>query len=189
MAFTPLYCQAYQVQQAQRVLKAGKMLIGNGEPVTETMTKVRFPRFVEAWNAGSLRNAHLYTPLGLGSPSKLRREDDILPGIRSHIENGGLWYYYLGWNQVRLTRPCAAARLFPFTPIELHAGYLIGKERIVASRSGVYGWGDKSAVKVYAYGPTGEELKDFKAPRRIIGGKAYTELKLPPGAIGIIERQ
>jgi hypothetical protein len=73
--------------------------------------------------------------------------------------------------------------------VELHAGYLIGKERILASRSGLYGWGDKCPVKVYVYGPTGEELKDFKAPRRVIGGKAYTELKLPPGAIGIIERQ
>lgn len=189
VAFTPLYCQPFQVQQARRVLQAGKLLIGNGEPVTETMTKLHFPRFVEAWNAISLRNAHLYCPLGLGSPSKVRREEDLLPGIRSHLENGGLYYYYCGWNVVKLTHPCAAARLFPFTPIELHAGYLLGRERILASRSGLYGWGDKSQGRVYVYGPDGLLVPDFKAPRHTLGGKVYTELRLPPGGIGIIEKQ
>ena len=40
-----------------------------------------------------------------------------------------------GWNVVKLTHPTAAPHLFPFTPLELHAGYLIGKERIVTAIS------------------------------------------------------
>lgn len=188
VAFTPLYCQAYQVQQAKRVLNAGKLLIGNGQPVTETMTKLHFPRFVEAWHAASLRNAHLYCPLGLGSPDKLRSEEDIVPGIRSHLMNGGLWYYYCGWNVVKLTHPSAAARLFPFTPIELHEGYLIGQERILTAKSGLFGWGDKSNARVYAYGPDGIEIKGFKAPVRTIQGKTYFEVRVPQGGIVIVER-
>jgi hypothetical protein len=188
VAFTPLYCQAYQVQQAKRVLNAGKLLIGNGQPVTETMTKLHFPRFVEAWNASRLCNAHLYTPLGLGSPDKLRSEEYIVPGIRSHLMNGGLWYYYCGWNQVKLTHPCAAGRLFPFTPIELHEGYLIGQERILTAKSGLFGWGDRSKVKVYAYTPDGLEVKGFRAPIREVKGQLYTEIRVPQGGIAIIER-
>ena len=89
---------------------------------------------------------------------------------------------------MKLTHPCAAAHLFPFTPIELHAGCLLGRERILVSRSGRYGWGDKSKTRVYVYDATGHEVKDFKAPARTIDGKVYTELRLPPGGIGIIER-
>jgi hypothetical protein len=188
VAFTPLYCQAYQAQQARRLLGAGKILIANGQPVTETMTKLRFPRFVEAWNAGSLRKAHLYSPLGLSSPDKVKSEADIVPSIRSHIENGGLWYYYCGWHRVQLTRPSAAAHLFPFTPVELQAGYLIGRERILAARSGIYGWGDQSPRRVTVYDAEGLEVKDFPAPLRVLEGKHYTELRLPPGGLGIIER-
>jgi hypothetical protein len=39
--------------------------------------------------------------------------------------------------------------LFPFTPIELHAGYLLGKERIISIHSGNYGWpGTRCLVQV-----------------------------------------
>src|SRR6185312_9390610 len=30
--------------------------------------------------------------------------------------------------------------LFPFTSLEIHSGYLLGKERIVTTRSGEFGW-------------------------------------------------
>ena len=188
VAFTPLYCQAYQVQQAKRVLDAGKILIGNTQPVTETMTKLHFPRFIEAWNPIKLRNAHLYTPLGISSPDKVHSELDIVPSIRSHLQNGGLWYHYYVLDKVQLTHPTAAAHLFPFTPIELHAGYLIGQERILTAKSGLFGWGDKSKVRVFVYTPDGLPVKDFNAPQREIKGMTYTELRLPQGGIGIIER-
>lgn len=188
VAFTPLYCQAYQVQQARRVLDAGKILVGNGQPQTETMTRLQFPRFVEAWNAGSLRNAHLYCPLGLSSPDKVKREADLVPSICSHLENGGLWYYYCAFDAVKLTHPEATAHLFPFTPIELHAGYLIGRERILTARSGLFGWNDRSRARAYVYRPDGTLVTGFTAPRRELEGKTYTELRLPPGGLGIIER-
>jgi hypothetical protein len=189
VALTPLYCQAYQVQQARRVLNAGKVLIGNGQPVTETMTQIHFPRFVEAWNASNLRFAHLYCPLGLSSPDRVESEEDIVPSIRAHLENGGLWYYYCGWNRVTLTHPTAAAHLYPFTPVELHQGYLIGRERILTARSGIFGWNDRSRHRVFVYGRDGKAIEAFTAPTRTVKGCTYTELRLPPGALGIIERQ
>ena len=188
VALTPLYCQAYQVQQAKRVLDAGKWLIGNGQPVTETMTKLHFPRFVEAWHPSTLRTAHLYCPLGLSSPDRVRSEADIVPSIRGHLRQGGLWYYYCGWNAVKLTHPSAAARLFPFTPLELHEGYLIGEERILTARSGLFGWNDRSQTRVFAYGAEGRLIDGFEAPRRTVEGAVFTEVRLPPGGIAVIER-
>ncbi|MEN6644364.1 MAG: hypothetical protein ABFE08_18135 [Armatimonadia bacterium] len=188
VALTPLYCQDYQVQQARRVLDAGKILIGNGQPRTETMTKLHFPRFVEAWQPASLRTAHLYCPLGLSSPDRLRTEEDIVPSVRSHLENGGLWYYYYNQSLVKLTHPTVTQRMFPFTPIELHQGYLIGKERILTGRSGLFGWNDQSKHRVYVYGKDGREVEGFVAPARTIKGSNFTELRLPAGAVAVIER-
>jgi hypothetical protein len=188
VATVALYCQAYQVQQAKRVLDAGKMLIGNGQPVTETMTKLHFPRFVEAWHPSNLRYAHLYCPLGLSSPDRVRSEADIVPSVRSHLLNGGLWYYYCGWNVVKLTHPTVTAHMYPFTPLELHAGYVIGRERILTAQSGLFGWGDKSRHTVYVYGPDGRQVTDFRAPVRTLKGATYSEVRLPPGSVAVIER-
>jgi hypothetical protein len=32
--------------------------------------------------------------------------------------------------------------MYPTTPIEIHAGYVIARERILTNRSGLFGWGD-----------------------------------------------
>ncbi len=188
VAMMALECQGYQVQQARRVLDAGKVLIANGQPVTETMTRLHFPRFIEAWHPSSLRTAHLYCPVALSSPDRIRSEADLGTSIREHLENGGLWYYYLGWNRVRLTHPNPCAHMFPFTPIELHAGYLIGQERILTCRSGLFGWGDKSEHRAFVYDHQGRLQPDFAAPMRTIAGRTYTELRLPGGWIAAIER-
>ena len=85
----PLASMDYQARQARRVLDAGKVMIGNSQPETETMTKIHFPRFVEAWHPSKLQDAHLYCPLGLASPDRIRSEDDIAANIREHLMYGG----------------------------------------------------------------------------------------------------
>jgi len=187
VALTPLYCQDYQMQQARRVLDAGKLLIGNGQPRTETMMKLHFPRFVEAWHPGNLRRAHLYCPLGLGSPDRINNEDDIAANIRDNLEAGGLWYYYCSWGRTRLTHPTITAHMYPFTPIELHAGTLIGQERILTSRSGLFGWGDASQHRAFVYDEKGHLQPEFAAPLRTVEGDTYTELRLPGGWLAAVE--
>ena len=60
--------------------------------------------------------------------------------------------------------------VFPFTPIELHAGYLLGKERIIAAHSGNFGWpGEKALVQVRHFGANGKLTgRDFPT---VIGKK------------------
>ncbi|MBR6374106.1 MAG: hypothetical protein IKS20_13090 [Victivallales bacterium] len=68
--------------------------------------------------------------------------------------------------------------LFPFTPMELHKGYVIGEERIITKESGLFGWNDASEHEVHVYDETGHEKADFRAVQRSIDGKNYTELRL-----------
>jgi len=188
VAVTPLYCQDYQVQQAKRVMDSGAVLIANGQPRTETMTRLHFPRFVEAWHPTKMRRAHLYCPLGLGSPDRIASEDDIAANIRDNLEAGGLWYYYCTWGRVRLTRPTITEHMYPFTPIELRAGMLFGEERILTSRSGMFGWGDASGHRVFVYDVKGYLQPGFEAPTRTTDGNTLTELRLPGGWMAAIER-
>lgn len=47
--------------------------------------------------------------------------------------------------------------LFPFTTIEIHAGYMLAKERIIATHSGNYGWhGTHSLAQVRHFNKTGK---------------------------------
>jgi len=46
--------------------------------------------------------------------------------------------------------------MFPITPMELHEGYIIGKERIVTNRSGLFGWGDNSKHEVHVFNEEGK---------------------------------
>jgi hypothetical protein len=68
--------------------------------------------------------------------------------------------------------------MFPTTPLELHEGYLLGKERIVTKVSGLFGWGDRSQHEVHVFDAEGREVKDFKAPTVVRDGQTYTELRI-----------
>ena len=79
--------------------------------------------------------------------------------------------------------------IYPITPVELHEGYIIGKNKIVTIRSGKYGWRKAEAndLKVYLYNDKGEKI-----PCR---SRAYEEgpyrlvnLDLPPDHLAVVER-
>ena len=54
--------------------------------------------------------------------------------------------------------------MFPFTPIELHEGYVIGEERIITAKSGLYGWRDASGHRIHVFDEFGMEVVEFAAP-------------------------
>jgi hypothetical protein len=84
--------------------------------------------------------------------------------------------------------------MYPFTPVELHEGYVIGKERIITNRSGVFGWNDNSPHEVHVYDNTGHEvdLKKIKLPTVIKtdtqNGKTWTEVRIGEGWSAVIVR-
>ena len=80
--------------------------------------------------------------------------------------------------------------MFPFTPVELHAGWLVGRERILTAVSGEFGWrGEKPDVDVFVFNELGREVKGYPyATRDTEKGRIVTlELK-PDHCASIVKR-
>ncbi|HIE09621.1 MAG TPA: hypothetical protein EYP65_07200 [Armatimonadetes bacterium] len=71
---------------------------------------------------------------------------------------------------------------------------LIGEERIITNRSGLFGFGDCSKHVVYIYGPDGrrvarpENIEGLAFCTLERGGQTHTELRLPLRFMAVIER-
>jgi hypothetical protein len=79
--------------------------------------------------------------------------------------------------------------MYPATPVELHEGFVIARERILTKRSGIFGWGDRSAHEVRVFNDEGREVPDFKAPTVVRDGKTFTELRLAEDWSAVVLRK
>lgn len=153
----------------------GGLLIANGHPYVMAENRASFPRFVEAQHTASRASeTHLYTPLvwdygTYPDASRLRRD--------------------LAWGTipVRLNMSLPSgpfSQLYPLTAVEVHEGWILGRERIIISESGSYCWpGDAVRARVHAWDA------DLTAqPAREIVVDGPTEVSVPPGGIAVIER-
>ena len=157
--------------------KRGKLLIGNFSPETRSERRFRFPRFEETYSHRWIALSHLYTPIQLGDMLTYRNTPkDMAADQRMALKRGALYYHYLGSTGC----PSLTSKMFPFTPIELHGGWLVGKERILTAVSGDFGWrGEKPDVDVFVFDELGREVKDYPyAVKDTDWGRVFTlELK------------
>ena len=139
--------------------KRGKLLIGNFSPETRSERRFRFPRFEETYSHRWIALSHLYTPIQLGDMLTYRNTPkDMAADQRMALKRGALYYHYLGSTGC----PSLTSKMFPFTPIELHGGWLVGKERILTAVSGEFGWrGEKPDVDVFVFDELGREIKGY----------------------------
>jgi len=168
-------------------LKQPNGLIGNGAPLTKTMTKYHFPRFIETGSVSNLRRGQLFTPLALGDHLSERTELDAYRHAVRCLDYGCVYYWYSAY--IMATHPMLSQAMFPITPIELGKGFIIGQERIVVNKSGYYGWNDASDFTSRVFDAAGREVPEFKVPRVIRNGKAFAELRLPLGYSAAIVRK
>ncbi len=158
--------------------RRGKLLVGNFSPETRSERKFRFPRFEETYNARWIALSHLYTPIQLGDMlTYANTPKDMAADQRMALKRGALYYHYCGGTGC----PSLTSKMFPFTPIELHAGWLVGKERILTAVSGEFGWrGEKPDVEVFVFNELGREVKGYPfATRDTAGGRIFA-LELKP---------
>ena len=167
-----------------RLLNEGRPLVANGNPTLTSEYKYRFPRFVETADISNLSKTHLFTPIALGDHVTERNEVDAYRWMLNALDWGGLYYWY----SQKPSRLSLTAYMFPFTPIELHRGYLIGEERILTRKSGLFGWGDSSSFDVHVFDRTGRLTDKIKTSRIEKDGKAYVELRIPEGFAAAIVR-
>lgn len=186
-SMTILITWALRESITKRLLDEGRPLVANGNPCLTSEYKYRFPRFVETADISSLSQTHLFTPIALGDHITERSEVDSYHWMLSALDWGGLYYWYP--TRVIPTRHTLTTYMFPFTPIELHRGYIIGQERILTKVSGLFGWGDNSDFEAHVFDRTGKEVDTPAVPKVERDGKTYAEVRIAEGySVAIVRK-
>lgn len=182
-----LVSQTWRVALAQRILARGP-LIANGQPHTRTMAHLKFPRFVETGSPSNCSHAQLHSPIALGDHLTERSEADAYRGMLSALDHGCAYHWYSDAQVIPGYRTLTHY-MYPLTPLELHEGFIIARERILTKRSGLFGWGDNAAHDVHVFDAEGREVAGFAAPTVTRDGKTFTELRLAEGWSAAIIRR
>jgi len=166
------------------IFAKGGALIGNSCPRTATLSDYHFPRFVETAATWYPARSHLYTPISLGDHHTVSDFASLLDDIRLKLLWGSLYYYYSRPTQ---PYPTITQHMFPFTPVELHRGWLLGEERLLTCVPGTFTLGDDAPVTVYWYGADGA-LTANTGEERVEDGQRLVRLALGEGEMAVIER-
>jgi len=168
----------HRVAVVERAYERGGVVMGNGPTSIRRLIELRVPRMVEEqhndvwWYEGLLD-----TPLGyLSGYQSFDRFVRVVNQASLPVATHWLGYEH----QVQ-------PHLFPFTPIELHPGYLLGAERIVVTHSGSYGWhGERALPRVLHFDSEGM-LTDRDFPT-VVGDEARTQVEMAEGEMVVLER-
>ncbi|HPA17925.1 MAG TPA: sugar-binding protein [Verrucomicrobiae bacterium] len=182
-----LLSQPWRVALIKEIMARGPF-IANGQPRTRTVARLKFPRFVETGNISNCARAQLHSPIALGDHLTERCEEDAYRNMVAALDYGCVSHWYSDV-QVMPAYETITKYMYPITPIELHEGYIIAKERILTNRSGLFGWGDASKHEVHVFDDTGREVADFKAPIVERDGATFTELRIGEGWSAAIVRR
>ena len=170
-----------------RIQKRGVPFVGNGAPYSRSLAQLKFQTFTET---GSISNCHktiLHSPVALGDHITERTLQDAYDVMLRALHWGCIYNWYSG--TIIPKYKTITEHMFPFTPIELHSGYVVGKERILTAKSGLFGWGDDAAFDIHVYDRTGRETKGSEAKRVLRDGKAYAEIRIAEGYSAAIVRR
>lgn len=178
VGLTTLLGEGHRLAVIERVRKRGGFLMGNGPPTTKDLLRTGVQRMTEIQhNDVWCHEGDLATPLGYASGRM----------------DFGNWIRAIGMAKLlvgtRYTYEHEISKyVFPFTPIELHHGYLLGRERIITIHSGNYGWpGKRCLVQVHHFDAQGKRTgRSF--PTAVTSLEARTQIQLPEGEAAILER-
>lgn len=177
IGITTLLGEAHRLAVIERVRKRGGTIMGNGPPNTRAILATGVPRMVEVQhNDYWCYEGNFGTPLGYMS-SDLDFAN-VTRGIRLACLPVGTSFQY----EHEISR-----YLFPFTPIEIYQGYLLGEERIITLHSGSYGWpGQRCLVVVHHFDHQGK--RSGTDDPTAIGEEARTHIALNGEEAVVLER-
>ncbi len=143
----------------EAALKRDKTVVCNTNPTVSELQKLPAFRFMEtqgyeplsgegAPDMQQLAKGQLGSPIGLGhSFPATAGADFFMRTVIAHLRYGMLYYYYAADFPAQDTpegRPGGefgpVNHMFPFTPVELHEGWVLGKERLITAISGEFLW-------------------------------------------------
>ena len=182
-----LLSRDFRARHVKRIQQRGAVLITNGAPWTRTLADYKFPAFTETGSISHCRKMLLYSPIALGDHLTERSERDAYRIMLRALDYGCLYAWY--GSNFSATHKTLTEHMYPFTPLEIHSGYVIGKERILTSRSGLFGWDDVSEFRTYVYDREGRATDRYAVRRVKRDGKVYAEVRIPGGYSTAIVRE
>jgi len=142
----------------QYCLDRGKIVYANGKPMTPELQALPYTSFMEAeWSfhldgkesdAPRAAQAMLSSPLALGIrptmhvKDKRRYAEATQRAVIAYLRYGALYCFYAA-NILPETDDGGYGvlnHMFPFTPVLLHEGWVVGRERIITAVSGTFQW-------------------------------------------------
>ena len=158
--------------------KKGKVFVANGSPSCRSARKFKVPRFEETYSQDAIYGSHLYTPIQLGDQCVYATTpEDNAADIRNALRNGALYYHYN--NQAAC--PTITAKMYPFTPIAIYNGTLIGEERILSIQSGeFFRPNDDSLGVLHLFNERGKEVQENCGKFISNGKNTVFSIKLKP---------
>lgn len=177
VGITSLLGERHRLAVVDKVRAAGGTLMGNGPTHTRALLERRVQRMVEIQhNDHWCYEGNLDSPLGyassrldFGNVTRALEFATLLVGTRLSHEYETTPY------------------LFPFTPRELHHGYLLGDERIITLHSGNYGWHGETVHCTARYFDGEGKLRDTVGPLTA-SSETPVAVTLDPGEVCIIQR-
>ncbi|NUQ61822.1 MAG: hypothetical protein HUU20_04995 [Pirellulales bacterium] len=165
----------------------GSFLLANTQATTRTMTRQKVLRFVETGSYSAVINTHLGCPVGLGNHHAEDTQADSARNAREILRRGGIYY---GWTYNREPADWDFTEvMFPITPVELHDGVVLGKERILTARSGEFGWPDGAAAEVFVIDCQGKRVAQPLAQEIERNGRRCYEIRMPGDHFAVLVRR
>ena len=172
--------------QVKKILARGP-LVCNGAPMSRTIANLKVQNFIETGSVTHCHSTILHSPVALGDHLTERSEKDAYDVMLRALDWGCLYNWY-STREVIPTYKTLTEHMFPFTPIELHSGWVVGKERILTKVSGRFGWGDASDFNLYVYDRIGKITTGEEAKKVTQDGKTYADIRIPEGYSAAIVR-
>ena len=179
----------WKMRMVDKIRAKGKRIYVNGPMALMGFEDKIDYTFVENLKKINNVSVHFTTPLAHENSNGIKSMQDYYLKMMDSLDYGVLGnfsFMYVPWgNDVW---PTIAEHMYPTTPLELHAGYVIGKERIVTKVSGRYGWNDDSRHAVRVFNDAGQEVREHGMKTVTIDGKTFTEIRLASDWSAVIIR-
>ena len=154
------------------ILDRGKMAVCNSQPAVAELQQLPTIRFMETRGYSPLSDegppyqerlakGQLHSPVGLGHPFTASvGADFFMRTLIAHLRFGLLYYCYstdFPPDGPRGGEYGPLNHMFPFTPVELHEGWVLGRERLITCVSDVFHWPGKESPRVMQFDERGRQ--------------------------------
>lgn len=176
-AITTIIGESLRLSVIKRVRERGGDVMGNGPTCTKDILALKPQRMIEIQHNDYWHyEGNLDTPLGYAS-SRLDFGNWIRALQMATLLVGTRYNYPYEFSRY----------VFPFTPIELHAGYLLGQERILTIHDGRYGWpNERCLVQGHYFDKEGQLVARDVVTE--IGTEARTAVEVNEGEAAVLIR-